>query len=101
MKKSAILSALFVFTFVATFGFVISLSENAYAAEQCAFLCLTELDRSYDTGPLCPQDCPASMIYYIWRVESCQGGPLNCPNLQVFAGCWDGVNPFGCMPGIL
>jgi hypothetical protein len=98
MKKSAVLSVLFLFTFGATLGMVLSLNEAAQAGPVCDFLCLWKLDKSDDTGPLCPQGCPQDYIYYIWKIDTCRGGPLNCPDMKIFMGCWNGVDPIGCMP---
>ena len=96
MKKSVLLPVLFLFTFAATFGFVLSFNEEALAGPQCDFACLWELDMSDDTGPECPGNCRPGEIYIIWKKSTCSGGPLNCPNFKVATGCWDGVGPFGC-----
>lgn len=86
MKKAALFSFLFLFTLGMTTGIVVSLGENAYAGEQCYFECLYKNYCSLDTGP----ECSAPFPYYVYRVDACMGGPLNCPQYQVLIGCWTG-----------
>lgn len=97
MKKAVILASTFLVVFGLTLGIVLSLNENANASIPCTYQCTYRTNWTTQTGPLCPGNCGAGMIYYIKRYSTCVDGPLNCPYVNEVFGCWDGVTHLGCI----
>ncbi len=97
MKKTTILVSTFLVVFGMTLGILLSLNEDAHAMYECSYRCTFRTTWTTSTGPECPGTCPQGMIYKITRRSTCLAGPLNCPYVYEVIGCWDGVNPFGCM----
>lgn len=93
MKKPILLSAVFLFIFGVTFGIVVTLNDTAEAAYQCAFLCTFTQYCSTVTGPDCPCHGTGTAIYYVYHRSTCTGGPLNCPYVNEWTGCWTGNQP--------
>jgi hypothetical protein len=92
MKKPIMLSAVLLFVFGMTFGIVLTLNEDAMAIDECSWECQFRLYCSSTTGPNCGGYAP----YYVFRKSTCTGGPLNCPFVNEWIGCWSGVEP--CRP---
>jgi hypothetical protein len=98
MKKLTILAATFLLVFGMTLGVLLSFNEDANAIGLCSWRCGLKMDWTHQTGELCPGTCPASDIYYVYLRSTCIGGPLNCPWVNNFSGCWDGTIQFACIP---
>jgi hypothetical protein len=59
----------------------------------CEFECLIELDCTLDQHPQCYNP---RFPYAAYLVSTCTGGPLYCPAVFEFVGCWRGSGR--CMP---
>jgi hypothetical protein len=97
MKKSVVFSAAFLLVLGLGIGITVAMTEDAHAIWECQWQCLFTTTWSHTTVPECPGNCPDGMIYAIYKKSTCAGGPLNCPNLNYVFGCWDGVEPPGCV----
>jgi len=97
MKKSVVFSAVFLAVFGLAIGMTVALTENANAIDQCQWQCQFKTVWSLETGPECPGECGDGMIYAIYKKSTCTGGPLNCQYVYYVFGCWDGVEPYGCV----
>ncbi len=90
MKKAVVFVMAFVMVFGVTFGFILSLNEDAHAFELCTWQCEFRTLWTHDTGPLCPCNGVGSAIYYVYRQSTCLGGPRNCQYAKLWSGCWGG-----------
>lgn len=90
MKKASIIAATLLVVFGVTFGFVLSLNEDANAFQLCGWQCEFRTVWSHDTGEYCPCNGIGTTIYYVYRESSCLGGPRNCQYVKLWAGCWNG-----------
>ncbi len=92
MKKLTILSSLFVVAFGLALGMTVMFHTPAKAIWVCDYQCLFRTECTTQTGPLCGGSTP----YYVYKKSTCAGGPLHCPNVYEWIGCWNGTLP--CIP---
>jgi hypothetical protein len=94
MKRLSVLSFLFIFTFGLTAGFVAGFADNAKAdPPECVFNCKVSFYCTLEAHPQCSNP---RFPYAAYLVSDCVGGPLYCPYVFEFAGCWRGSGK--CMP---
>lgn len=85
MRKATFFASLFVFAFVLTAGFVITMSEQALAFEPCTAGCIYELYCDDFVGPKCTDP---NYPHYLWAINGeCLDGDPTHYCFGYFAGC--------------